>query len=155
MWTNRESPAATPRYRVLFTPHNGGRAMPPGEVVGTDALLVFFLKLQSPELPVQFRNGNAKAWAAAVHATGSHEVLYDFNKNDYEKWLGEEICECGHGKSAHAESSDMRVDEALISREPALGNIETDEPRGKTRCHECRCLTWRPAQTRAKAAEQR
>jgi hypothetical protein len=38
----------------------------------------------------------------------------------------------------------MRVDEALLPQ-PTY-NIETDEPRGKTRCKAtgCLCLTWRP-----------
>jgi hypothetical protein len=51
----------------------------------------------------------------------------------------------------------MRVDDALLSRVSVQYNIETDEPRGKTRCYAdgCACLTYRPAEARAKAAGQR
>ncbi len=61
--------------------------------------------------------------------------------------MSEELCECGHSKSSHDDgSTEMQVDEALLSR-PPQGNIYTDEPRGKTRCKVkgCICLTWRSA----------
>jgi hypothetical protein len=60
----------------------------------------------------------------------------------------EALCDCGHPLSSHNSSTkrQMEVDPALLPR-PGIGNIYTDEPRGKTKCNEseCICLTWRPA----------
>jgi hypothetical protein len=60
--------------------------------------------------------------------------------------MDEVLCECGHPKSSHDDgSTEIQVDDAVLPR-PGPGNINTDEPRGKTRCKvkACICLTWRP-----------
>ena len=55
-----------------------------------------------------------------------------------------DLCVCGHAFSSHADGNEVESDLAALTSRPS-GNIYKSEPRGKTRCSECDCLTLRPA----------
>lgn len=88
-WANRDTPTATPRYRVFFTPNKGGYAVPQKEIVGTDALLVFFLSLQSAEFPAKWLKDTAQAWMNEVRAKGDISLPHDLKEDSFRKWLPE------------------------------------------------------------------
>ena len=84
MWVNRNAPAATRRYRVLFSaygPEFQRGAQPYKEIVGEESLSSYFFALLVPSMSIERRVERAQQWLLEVSRAG-HLSLDNVRLND-------------------------------------------------------------------------
>ena len=82
---NLDKPADTPKYWVTFTPYAGVErgCQRRVEIVGDEPLFEYLLRMQEPNVQLEWRTQRVREWMSEIRMTG-HFLIVDFRFDEEE-----------------------------------------------------------------------